>query len=264
MGYSLEGVELKIARASEHLDALGAEASAYLDSDPYQVVGEPQADGDILWVCKVHRYLPLRLSVVLGDFLHNLRSSLDHLAWQLVLANGGTPERKTTFPILSKKGSKPIGIAGGVSAKAADLVERFQPYNSTDTTPREHPLWVLSTLNNIDKHREFNIAVLNVSDMLQADLLTDDGAGIYMTLQFLSNVGKDKPITDGAVVGKPPFPAGASQKWRIGVQTRLGLQETTEVGALESFSLFTVAERLLDHVHGTIVPEFRQFLTRTL
>lgn len=255
----MEGVELKIARAAEHLDALGAEASAYLDSNPYQVVGEPRADGDMLLVCKVYRYPPLRLSVLLGDFLHNLRSSLDHLAWQLVLANGGTPGKKTAFPILSKKASKPIRISGGVSAKAADLVERFQPYNSTDTTPREHPLWVLSTLNNIDKHRDFNIVVLNVSDMLQADLLTDDGARIYMTLQFLSNVGKDKPITDGAVVGKLPSPAGTSQKWRIGVQTRLGLQETTEVETIKSFSLFIVAERLLDYVHGTIVPEFRQF-----
>lgn len=258
MGHSLEGVKLKIARAAEHLDALGAEASAYLDSGPYEVVGQPQPDGDTLLVCKVHQDPPLRLSVLLGDFLHNLRSSLDHLAWQLVLANGGTPGRSTSFPILLKRGKILPRITGGVSAKAVDLVESLQPYNNASGSSREHPLWVLSTLNNIDKHREFNIAVLNVSDMLQADLLTEDGTGIYMTFQFPSNVGKDKLITDGAVIGKPPFPAGPGRKWGIGVQTRLALQETKEAGPFGSLSLFKVAERLLGHVRD-VVPEFEQF-----
>src|SRR3712207_7882564 len=47
------------------------------------------------------------LSVLLGDFLYNLRSSLDYLARQLVLAKGGTPKSGpggTQFPVLEKKG----------------------------------------------------------------------------------------------------------------------------------------------------------------
>jgi len=254
--HSLEGVKLKVARTAEHLDALGAEASAYLDSSPYEVVGKSQADDDTLLVCKVHRHPPLRLGVLLGDFLHNLRSSLDHLAWQLVLADGGTPGRKTAFPILLKKGSKPLKIAGGVSAKAADLVECLQPYNNMSGSPREHPLFILSRLNIIDKHREFNIVVLNVSDMLQADLLTEDGTEIYMTLQVLSNVGKDKPITDGAVIGKSPFPG---RRQRIGVESALGLQEMKEAGPFESLSVGTIAEQLLDYVRDVVMPEFEQF-----
>lgn len=170
----------------------------------------------------MHHPLPLRLSVLLGELLHNLRSGLDHVAWQLVLANGGTPNKKTSFPVLVKRKNAPLQIVGGISTQAAALAGDLQPYNNASGAPEEDPLHVLSTLNNIDKHREFNIAVLNVTDILEAHLLTEDGTGIFMTFQLLSNVGKDKPITDGVIAGRPPFPANPGQKWAIGVESRLG------------------------------------------
>ncbi len=40
-----------------------------------------------------------RWGILIGEFVHNLAFSLDHLAWQLVLLNGGTPnEGKPVFP----------------------------------------------------------------------------------------------------------------------------------------------------------------------
>jgi hypothetical protein len=39
------------------------EDAAYLDSGPYEVVGQPQPDGETILVCKVHRHPPLRLIV---------------------------------------------------------------------------------------------------------------------------------------------------------------------------------------------------------
>jgi hypothetical protein len=80
--------------------------------------------------------------------------------------------------------------------------------------------------------------------MLQADLLTADGTGIYMTFQFLDAVGKDEPITDGKVIGTPPFPASSGQKWRVGIESRLGIQETKEAGLIGSPTLFTMSEQL--------------------
>lgn len=79
-GPSWEGVKLKIDRAAEHLEVLHQEVEAYLDDRPYEVVSEPRPEGNPLLLCKVHQHPPLRLSILLGDFLHNLRSSLDHLA----------------------------------------------------------------------------------------------------------------------------------------------------------------------------------------
>ena len=96
--------------------------------------------------------------------------------------------------------------------------------------------------------------------MLEMHLLTADGKGIHMTLQFPDHVDKDKPITDGAIVGRPPFPANEDQKWVIGVESRLGLQETDELGHIQSSTLFSVAEGLLEYVRDTVVPKFEQVL----
>jgi hypothetical protein len=115
MGHALDGIKLKVSRAEEHLEALRVECSAYLDSKPFEPVRPAQSESDNdLTVWKVNHSPPLRLSVLLGDFLHSLRSSLDHIAWQLVLDNGGTPDKSTSFPIVLKKKSTPPKIAGGV------------------------------------------------------------------------------------------------------------------------------------------------------
>lgn len=37
--------------------------------------------------------------MVIGDAVHNARAALDHLVWQLVLAAGNTPNRRTGFPV---------------------------------------------------------------------------------------------------------------------------------------------------------------------
>lgn len=37
--------------------------------------------------------------MLVGDYVHNVRSALDHVVWQLVIANRGAPGRHTQFPI---------------------------------------------------------------------------------------------------------------------------------------------------------------------
>ena len=268
MDASLEGVKLKIDRATEHLEELNKEVENYLDGRPYEVVGKPREEGNPLLVCKVHRQPPLRLSVLLGDFLHNLRSSLDHLAWQLVLANGGTPGEATSFPIYArrrkykefkKKNDALSGVVGEISEDAARLVEKFQPYNNQAGTPKEDPLWILNKLNNVDKHRQFNVAALNTSEVVQVDLLTADGSGVYMTMQFPNEDGTNRPIEDGATVGVDPYNAGPGYRLGIGMYSMVGLQETGEVGPFGTRSVGTVARELLDHVRDGVVPELERF-----
>jgi len=43
--------------------------------------------------------LPFDALAAAGDIVHNLRSALDHLAFQLVLAGGHTPTTETAFPV---------------------------------------------------------------------------------------------------------------------------------------------------------------------
>jgi len=56
-----------------------------------------RGEGTITW--RQRGPTPLRWAVLLGEFLYDLRSSLDHLARALVIANNRKPTKKTEFPL---------------------------------------------------------------------------------------------------------------------------------------------------------------------
>ena len=159
----LEAIFDRLDRAEENLNAIKGELLSYYNSDPCTMSGEYQPDedgrrGNGAWNIKVDR-MPARLNTLIGEFLHDLRSALDHLAWQFVLHNGGKPSTDTSFPILkvtpptNKKGEQTLpNVAGGVSLRARTLVGEAQPYEF-GAGYAEHPLWILHQLWNIDKHR---------------------------------------------------------------------------------------------------------------
>lgn len=149
----LDAIAVKVERAKELLGSLIAEQRAYLDSDPYVVATkrDPESRRLIYYVESV-RPVPLKLSALLGDTIHNLRSALDHLAYQLVLlGTGTTPSSQIYFPIAEDpakyldqrrrqlKGAKPAATA---------TVDGLKPYKGGNDE-----LWMLHRLNNIDKHR---------------------------------------------------------------------------------------------------------------
>jgi hypothetical protein len=98
---------------------------------------------------------------VLGDALHNLRSSLDHLVYQLSLLTTKNP-KGTEFPIYITKASnsrdcfeqKGREKIRHVPKEAQELIEAAQPYNARHPDqPSHHYLWLLHELNRLDKHR---------------------------------------------------------------------------------------------------------------
>lgn len=104
----------------------------------------------------------IRLATLTGEVVHDLRSALDHLAWQLVLENGGTPIEGaggTFWPILEAPPADPkrLNLTGGASVPAAALVQESQPYYPWDTRADWHPLWLLHRLSIIDKHQRVPI-----------------------------------------------------------------------------------------------------------
>lgn len=102
-------------------------------------------------------------SVIVGELVHDLRSALDHLVWQLVLANGETPRETSQFPIYSygrlgrakdrkRRAAQWRDRLYGVDPADARFIKALQPYR------RRHrlnfvPLEEVATFSNIDKHR---------------------------------------------------------------------------------------------------------------
>jgi hypothetical protein len=107
------------------------------------------------------RIVAPRLSVLTGEVLHQLRSSLDHLVRALILCNGGTP-KKSQFPIwdsepVDKKNLKDYEkqIAGIKNEAVRQKLWQLQPWQTT----ANRWLWDLGELNNQDKHRSLILHV---------------------------------------------------------------------------------------------------------
>jgi hypothetical protein len=159
----LTGVELKIGRAKRHARDLEQAIDGALHPDRYRFEMEvdPQTGEHVYTVYGVPAMDP-EWSLQTGEILFNLRSALDHLAWQLVLLDGGTPGEETQFPIRETPFNKKGRLVGGEirptirNPQIRALVEKFQPYRRMDGEPEmsgDEPLLRLARLNNIDKHR---------------------------------------------------------------------------------------------------------------
>lgn len=162
MGHPLDGVNGKIERADYHLDALYANLVAFLAGDPYSIVIEP--DGEHFWykgVLRVRHEPPSIFGIIVGDVVHNLRSALDHLIYQIIVARDEKPTSKSCFPVyvnsdmFTRQVSKPReqerdSALLGLDDATFDIIEKLQPYNGSN--PQRNALWLLHELSNVDKH----------------------------------------------------------------------------------------------------------------
>lgn len=155
--------DLKRQWAKNHLDQLIARCLTFQEANPPIISAEDDLENGFYIIRTQHAVLTkLRLEamfeavLVLGDFITNLRSCLDHLAWKLVLLGCGKASDVASFPICevnNSAGRKYFGrCTKGMSADAIALVEKFQPYYAGGDY-RSTPLWILNKLWNIDKHR---------------------------------------------------------------------------------------------------------------
>lgn len=152
------GILKKLERADKHLAELRSQIFAYLGQQP-----APYAT-DQVWLslgteCSFRAWrtadVPLDLSVVVGEIVHQLRSSLDHLVVALAKKNGQEATLSHQFPIVSTGARFDQAInAGrlrGVGGAEVDRIRQMQPMNEAD--PDDNFLSLLAALNNADKHR---------------------------------------------------------------------------------------------------------------
>lgn len=200
MAHRLAGVLEKFNRSKHQFDELLAEIDAFFNADPEPHFSLGEFDTNAWeWVerFQIREEPPLRFGVMFGDVLHNLRSSLDHLMWQVTLLDGATPDDATQFPIASKSEAQFNGMAAsripGLSPEHRALVKRVQPYHAGDEAAR-HPLSVLATLSNTDKHRIVNPTYSFVA--------SDHGADIELMVQQMEETPQPHPARGLFVIAK--------------------------------------------------------------
>lgn len=147
----------KARRAKLHLDSLENKIRIFLKSHPYRLtndnVGEPANyfyDRD---------EFPSEFGLIAGDFVHNLRSSLDYLAFETnSISKNPINKSSCQFPIFDDPPASPkiLKTFGGTfpytPRSIKRLVDNLQPYNRRARRNLEL-LTILRELDNTDKHR---------------------------------------------------------------------------------------------------------------
>lgn len=126
-------------------------------------------------------------SVTIGEIVHNLRSALDHLVWQLVGDNGGQPSRANMFPIVSLENrdnweSVSKNNLKGVSDAMKERIRRIQPFAVLGAPYDVTALSKLHHLSNVDKHRR-SLQLTRSAAGLKGDRNSDDDCDPYQKLK---------------------------------------------------------------------------------
>jgi hypothetical protein len=156
MAHPLDGSRAKLSRARETIQTIRQEVATFENPEtpPFRVVRE-NVGTEFVFRVFGDSSIPLRLSVLAGEVVHHLRSSLDHVIYALVVKNHHKPNNFHQFPICETprqfKDACKRGQIDGVSFTAKKLIEEVQPY--TSPTPDDTILNVVAQLDNADKHR---------------------------------------------------------------------------------------------------------------
>ncbi len=179
LDHPLAGCEAKLRRAQQNLELLDNEIGRYLDRHPEPIprVGEfdRETNGHVRWRFRPIEHPAPILGAVIGDYIHDLRSTLDHLAFELSFLDtrGKIPPRTIAFPCCRLRDPVPDGPLAwnskttrkkliGINTRHRALIYRAQPCYRRKDTPssprtiarrRRNALADLEDFWNHDKHR---------------------------------------------------------------------------------------------------------------
>jgi hypothetical protein len=248
----LAGVRAKIKRAKYHICDLESQIQRFLDNEPYgtSVDNDPQT-GENVHRVKLSAEIPDDFPLIIGDAVHSLRSSLDHLACQLAVANGGTIGRQS-FPIFETaakyKGMKPTQVEG-ISPAAISLFETVQPYQSG-----YEAIWKLHDLDNTDKHRLLVVAAFDVVGILWSlgkrwpydAIRPEDVLGV--------NIRGPGLLQDGTEIGRVPPDYASDMDVYSGLTALIAFREPKIVEREPVLPLLTqltcLVEQIIDLFHA--------------
>ena len=175
----MRGPSLKLLRAKQQIQALQLEVRQFTEDRDYAfgIAEDTQTREGVAYVY-FSKQPPDNWSVVIGEIIHDLRSCLDHIVYQLALRHSRQAMSGSEFPIFTDAKvfyendgrGIPTRQSGmhkirGVAPLAQEIIRDVQPFNRGQ--PERHVLWVLQQYSNIDKHRMLQLTqtAVDVSDM---------------------------------------------------------------------------------------------------
>ena len=256
----MESVDAKMARANEHRESLYAEAGVFFEATKRNFI--LKSNGQEAWL--VHyvedSFPPIRLGVLLGECVFNMRSALDNLVCGLVRTKDSNANcSRTQFPIcMTEKSWKDNWKRDldGVEPAAQRMIKDLQPCFRMPSSPENDHLSVLNVLCNSDKHRAVTLTIAYSHDL---------------TVRVHSNDGKVhevkalKPLYTGDVHTIPLDldPATVQPSARVEIRGTEVLL-IREMGPWGDRPVWAVLSDLLVYVNDRVIMPFKPFFVPPL
>ncbi len=221
---ALDSANLKLIRVSEHIKAIKRYRRGYARRKPHKILtdakGKETAD--------ISKAPPHDIAIIAGEALYQLRSTLDHLAFDLVKLNAtriqlpSNWQKRCEFPLLTCVPKKVI------------------------RTPTI--LGWLANLSNIDKHRHLSVIETNLS---HSEVLTTTHGTISVARSGLKHGAEIQPR-----VRPQPYPT-------VNVKRRFTVYIAFKEPSIANGTMFSVQEVLqfcLQAIKKDIIPAFAQLL----
>lgn len=218
--HPLAGCRHKLGWAWEHLYALESEVYSWSETTRECTTwSQFHPEANIVAVYAQVATPPLRWGVMVGNIVHNLRSALDQLVWQLVFANGETPRagmRGNSFPIFPNEvdfEAKTRYSLRGVHPTDRAKIKRLQPYERPNgLEPEDNPLVGIDFLWNQDKHRAMEVLAFGLSETVEASLRAYEDVERFVEIRFIPGpIENNAVIAWAEVVPSGPYPKVAAE-----------------------------------------------------
>lgn len=272
--YDVHNHRLALARALEHLQELESQTKGWREGKGYLVSHEFKRERSeyIVWVEQVATLNTATLSVLVGDCLHNLSSSLNFLAYELALAHTNPLSDKAAdeveFPIfgdVDRKGQ--VGMGHQMFRKGAPrrirsmatgaqaVIECLQPYKRNDSFT-DDPLWQLYELARINRHRILHPAVATFSGAAWNPANTSNAAigpgNIYSFGGFIE--GRTK------VASFPVRPIDTSQEVYVDLYPPIDIAFAKGTPVVAGEPMTKVLSEIYNYIVDGVLPPLQPFL----
>lgn len=206
---------------------------------------EKQADGVTYLLRANIGRVDAELRVLTGGFIHQVRSTLDNLAWALAMTVSTNPGR-VSFPICKSSndfGDTPLVrlLAGSL---AAGVLEQFQPYVNQNA----RCLFNLHKLWNVEKHR-MPVVLPAIPSSTQV-VIGNNSATPLRTKAYWRKDGQ--AVENGAVLARIVMPSPAATTPRVRVEIRPALEVSS--GRLRDRMLPHALFDMWEFVYSTVGP----------
>jgi hypothetical protein len=259
MTSGIKSAKLKLGRAAKHLRAIKQSIAIYSARRPHKFTKAAKGTKRL----NILKPPPHEISILAGEMVYQMRSALDHLAFDIVKLNttaASSADRnwqehcqfplKTrvpggTLPAAKNKFAKDLP---GISDRAFAVIEGMQPYYGKGEL--NNALGFLAYLSNIDKHRHLNLIRTRVRRK--------------ETVKYRSglNSKSSQALDRGAIIFEPrgwdesDRPLQVNRSYRAFVAFKKG----GYLGEAALLSVDHLLSLILDNINTAAVPALRELL----